>query len=167
MDGDGDDETQGQNEIRLRHCLDPRTRRWARAEFFCSALDRPWLENNGVQELCEHCNISAAQLSRLSRREWGCIRKALGRPRRLSLSFLRQVKALPQCVHQPPCSASHHCLLQGVHLRYGALSNCLPASARCVVSKSMLARQTVGRHYRGNSVQHACLILCMGTFEGP
>lgn len=91
MDGDGDEETQGQNELRLRHCLDPRTRRWARAEFFCSALDRPWLANNGVQELCDHCNISPAQLSRLSRREWGCIRKALGRPRRLSLAFLRQV----------------------------------------------------------------------------
>ena len=92
MDGDGDEETQGQNELRLRHCLDPRTRRWARAEFFCSALDRPWLANNGVQELCDHCNISPAQLARLSRREWGCIRKALGRPRRLSLAFLRQVQ---------------------------------------------------------------------------
>ena len=107
MDGEGPEEGQGQNEIRLRHCLDPRTRRWARAEFFCSALDRPWLVNNGVQELCSHCNISPAQLSRLSRREWGCIRRALGRPRRLSLAFLRQVQSTtpPSCpAHTPPVS---------------------------------------------------------------
>lgn len=30
---------------------------------------------------------------RLTRREWGAVRRALGRPRRLSLAFLRQERA--------------------------------------------------------------------------
>ena len=91
MEGEGGDEVQGHNELRLRHALDPRTRRWARAEFFCSALDRPWLASNGVQQLCNHFGLRKGQLARLSRTEWTCIRRSLGRPRRLSLAFLRQV----------------------------------------------------------------------------
>ena len=91
MEGGGGDEVPGRNEVRLRHALDPRTRRWARAEFFCSALDRPWLANDGVQELCNHFGLKQGQLARLTRTEWTCIRKSIGRPRRLSLAFLRQV----------------------------------------------------------------------------
>lgn len=91
MEGEGGDEVQGQNEVRLRHALDPRTRRWARAEFFCSALDRPWLADDGVQTLCNHFGLKLGQLARLTRTEWTCIRRSLGRPRRLSLAFLRQV----------------------------------------------------------------------------
>jgi len=98
MEGEGGDEVQGHNELRLRHALDPRTRRWARAEFFCSALDRPWLANNGVQQLCNHFGLKKGQLARLSRTEWTCIRRSLGRPRRLSLAFLRQV--YNQSIHQ-------------------------------------------------------------------
>ena len=94
MEGEGGDEIQGDNEVRLRHALDPRTRRWARAEFFCSALDRPWLADNGVQTLCSHFGLKEGQLGRLSRTEWTCIRRSLGRPRRLSLAFLRQVGPL-------------------------------------------------------------------------
>ena len=94
MEGEGGDEVQGDNEVRLRHALDPRTRRWARAEFFCSALDRPWLADNGLQTLCNHFGLKVGQLCRLSRTEWTCIRRSLGRPRRLSLAFLRQVCAL-------------------------------------------------------------------------
>lgn len=94
MEGEGGDEVQGDNEVRLRHALDPRTRRWARAEFFCSALDRPWLADNGVQTLCNHFGLKVGQLGRLSRTDWTCIRRSLGRPRRLSLAFLRQVGPL-------------------------------------------------------------------------
>ncbi|KAL3133301.1 hypothetical protein ABBQ38_007180 [Trebouxia sp. C0009 RCD-2024] len=93
MEGEGGDEVQGQNEVRLRHALDPRTRRWARAEFFCSALDRPWLADDGVQTLCNHFGLKLGQLARLTRTEWTCIRRSLGRPRRLSLAFLRQERA--------------------------------------------------------------------------
>lgn len=93
MEGEGGDEVQGHNELRLRHALDPRTRRWARAEFFCSALDRPWLANDGVQQLCNHFGLKKGQLARLSRTEWTCIRRSLGRPRRMSLAFLRQERA--------------------------------------------------------------------------
>jgi len=108
MEGEGGDEVQGHNELRLRHALDPRTRRWARAEFFCSALDRPWLANNGVQQLCNHFGLKKGQLARLSRTEWTCIRRSLGRPRRLSLAFLRQVYShayTPMPIH--PCLAPY------------------------------------------------------------
>lgn len=36
-------------ELQLRHCLDARTRRWVAAEFFCSAIDRPWFLHNPLQ----------------------------------------------------------------------------------------------------------------------
>jgi len=36
-------------ELQLRHCLDARTRRWVAAEFFCSAIDRPWFLHNPMQ----------------------------------------------------------------------------------------------------------------------
>lgn len=107
MEGEGGDEVQGHNEIRLRHALDPRTRRWARAEFFCSALDRPWLADNGVQRLCNHFGLKEGQLARLSRTEWTCIRRAMGRPRRLSLAFLRQVGS-SAASHSPPAFSGNH-----------------------------------------------------------
>lgn len=105
MEGEGGDEVQGDNEIRLRHALDPRTRRWARAEFFCSALDRPWLADTGVRTLCNHFGVKEGQLGRLTRTEWTCIRRSLGRPRRLSLAFLRQVCAASSSY--PSWLASH------------------------------------------------------------
>lgn len=38
-------------EVTLRHCLSARTRRWAAAEFFCSAIDRPYFMRSELQVL--------------------------------------------------------------------------------------------------------------------
>jgi len=79
----------GNAEIRLRHCLDPRVRRWCSCEFFCSAIDRPWLMRNELTGYLTHVGI--AKGTKLARPELAIIRASLGRPRRLSLGYLRQV----------------------------------------------------------------------------
>ena len=77
-----------ESEVRLRRMLGPRARRWALYEFFCSALDRPWLMRSELQEFLHHLGLP---FTRLLRPEWALLRSALGQPRRLSLAFLRQV----------------------------------------------------------------------------
>jgi hypothetical protein len=50
-------------EVGLRHCLSARARRWAAAEFFCSAIDRPYFMRSELQVLhrrCMHLTQSAA-----------------------------------------------------------------------------------------------------------
>jgi hypothetical protein len=42
MEGEENGVPPGEAELQLRRCLDARTRRWAAAEFFYSAIDRPW-----------------------------------------------------------------------------------------------------------------------------
>jgi hypothetical protein len=79
-------------EARLRHCLAGRARRWARFEFFYSAVDRGWFLDSTVSELAAHVGLPADV--RLTRREWSALRgAALGRPRRLSWRFLREERA--------------------------------------------------------------------------
>lgn len=78
-------------EVALRHCLSARTRRWVAAEFFCSAIDRPYFMRSELQEFVVHAGLGPGV--RLTRREWGAVRRALGRPRRLSLTFLREERA--------------------------------------------------------------------------
>lgn len=67
-------------------------RRWCACEFFCSAIDRPWLMRNELADYLGHVGIPKA--AKLSRPELAIIRASLGRPRRLSLNYLRQVKHL-------------------------------------------------------------------------
>lgn len=76
-------------ELRMRRCLDARTRRWCMYEFFCSALDRPWLLACELREWLAHAGLPPDL--RLTRTEWVAVRAALGRPRRLSLAFLHEV----------------------------------------------------------------------------
>ncbi|GFR47546.1 hypothetical protein Agub_g9269 [Astrephomene gubernaculifera] len=74
-------------EVALRHCLGTRVRRWCMYEFLYSALDRPWFMRNELMEFCMHMQLPTTKLTRL---EWSVLRAALGRPRRLSLAFLRE-----------------------------------------------------------------------------
>ena len=78
-------------ELKLRHCLNVRTRRWAFFEFFYSAIDRSWFMSDGLDALARHCGIPPK--AKLTRREWSVLRSMLGRPRRLSLAFLREQRA--------------------------------------------------------------------------
>lgn len=78
-------------ELKLRHCLGLRMRRWAVFEFFYSAIDRPWFMKGGMHEIATKLGIPAN--ANLTRREWSILRSLLGRPRRFSLSFLREERA--------------------------------------------------------------------------
>jgi hypothetical protein len=42
-------------EVGLRHCLSARARRWAAAEFFCSAIDRPYFMRSELQVPRRRC----------------------------------------------------------------------------------------------------------------
>lgn len=64
-------------EAQLRHCLQqPRTQRWAAAEFCCSALDRPFFMFNPLSGLLTAMGLG--QDARLTRKEWAIIRSGLG-----------------------------------------------------------------------------------------
>ena len=71
--------TTGETEVRLRNCLEPRVRRWAACEFFCSAIDRPWLMRNELTDYLGHVGIPKG--TKLSRPELAIIRASLGKPR--------------------------------------------------------------------------------------
>ncbi|BDA45560.1 probable protein lin-9 homolog at C-terminar half [Coccomyxa sp. Obi] len=88
MEGEENGEPPGEPELRLRRCLDARTRRWAAAEFFYSGLDRPWFMQNELLDFLQHVGIPVS--TKLTRTEWAALRAALGTPRRLSLNFLHQ-----------------------------------------------------------------------------
>lgn len=64
-------------EAQLRHCLQqPRTQRWAAAEFCYSSLDRPFFMFNPLSSLLTAMGLG--QDARLTRREWAVIRSGLG-----------------------------------------------------------------------------------------
>eukprot|EP00192_Tetraselmis_astigmatica_P009859 CAMPEP_0117651752 /NCGR_PEP_ID=MMETSP0804-20121206/2261_1 /TAXON_ID=1074897 /ORGANISM="Tetraselmis astigmatica, Strain CCMP880" /LENGTH=957 /DNA_ID=CAMNT_0005457753 /DNA_START=126 /DNA_END=2999 /DNA_ORIENTATION=- len=86
-------------ERRLRLLLaSPKVRRWIMYEWFYCSLDRPWFMQNEMQEYLSHLGLSGAL--KLSRSEWACLRSALGRPRRLSLAFLRDERAKLEAYRQ-------------------------------------------------------------------
>ncbi|KAK9904239.1 hypothetical protein WJX75_007439 [Coccomyxa subellipsoidea] len=88
MEGEENGVPPREPELRLRRCLDARTRRWAAAEFFYSGLDRAWFIQNELLDFLRHVGIPPG--TKLKRTEWAALRAALGTPRRLSLNFLRQ-----------------------------------------------------------------------------
>ncbi|CAM6123269.1 unnamed protein product [Calypogeia fissa] len=73
---------------RLIHCLSPKVRRWCMYEWFYSAIDLPWFAHNEFVEYLNHAGLG--HVPRLTRVEWGVIRSSLGKPRRLSKSFLQE-----------------------------------------------------------------------------
>ena len=82
------------SQLRLRAALaSPRFRRWAAAEFFMAAIDAPWFSaGGGLVGVLEAAGVVAPG-ARAQRAQWAALRSALGRPRRLSLAFLRQERA--------------------------------------------------------------------------
>lgn len=66
-------------EAALRHCLQqPRTRRWAAAEFCYSALDRPFFMFNPLEGLLAALGLGGE--AALTRKEWALLRAGLGEP---------------------------------------------------------------------------------------
>ena len=63
-------------------------RQWCANEWFYAAIDQPWFSNSEYSGFLQHVGLGPEVL--LTRTEWGLVRSALGRPRRLSLRFLRE-----------------------------------------------------------------------------
>jgi hypothetical protein len=78
-------------EAALRHALNARARRWCMFEFFYSAIDRPWFMAGGLGDMLSHLGLGG--FTKLTRKEWNALRTGLGKPRRLSLKFLREERA--------------------------------------------------------------------------
>ena len=62
-------------------------RRWYLAEHFYSSIDRSWFKADGYRPWLEHIGLGKEE--KFNKRDWLVIRAALGKPRRLSLPFLR------------------------------------------------------------------------------
>ena len=62
-------------------------RRWYLAEHFYSSIDRNWFKTDGYRPWLEHIGLD--KHATFNKRDWLVIRAALGKPRRLSLPFLR------------------------------------------------------------------------------
>ena len=81
-------------QLRLRAALaSPRFRRWAAAEFFMAAIDAPWFAAGGGLVGVLEAAGAVPPGATAPRSQWAALRSALGRPRRLSLAFLRQERA--------------------------------------------------------------------------
>ncbi|XP_068658767.1 protein ALWAYS EARLY 3-like isoform X2 [Aristolochia californica] len=75
---------------KLSRCLSSELlRRWCVFEWFYSAIDYPWFAKNEFVAYLDFAQLSNLP-SRLTRTEWGVIRSALGKPRRLSDQLLRE-----------------------------------------------------------------------------
>eukprot|EP00775_Hariotina_reticulata_P008012 gene8012-8210_t len=60
-------------------------------EWHYSGIDRPFFMKNELQELLDSSGLG--QVTHLTRGEWSVVRSAFGKPRRLSLAFLKQERA--------------------------------------------------------------------------
>ncbi|KAG9454834.1 hypothetical protein H6P81_007738 [Aristolochia fimbriata] len=78
---------------KLSRCLSSKLlRRWCVFEWFYSAIDYPWFAKNEFVAYLDFAQLSNLP-SRLTRTEWGVIRSALGKPRRLSDQLLREERS--------------------------------------------------------------------------
>jgi DIRP/Myb-like DNA-binding domain len=75
-------------ELRIRHAMSVKLRKFCTNEFFYSGIDRPWYLDTTMTELVQHVGLLPG--TKLTRKEWSALRSALGRPRRLSNAFLRE-----------------------------------------------------------------------------
>eukprot|EP01113_Clastostelium_recurvatum_P049756 TRINITY_DN9271_c0_g1_i5.p1 TRINITY_DN9271_c0_g1~~TRINITY_DN9271_c0_g1_i5.p1 ORF type:complete len:626 (-),score=158.71 TRINITY_DN9271_c0_g1_i5:5-1729(-) len=69
--------------------------KWALYEWFYPDIDREYFQTNEFQECLDSMNLD--QVRRLTRIEWGQVRARMGKPRRLSQTFLRQERAKLNC----------------------------------------------------------------------
>lgn len=76
-------------ELRIRHAMSVKLRKFCSFEFFYSGIDRPWyISEKTMTELIQHVGLAPG--TKLTRKEWSALRSTLGKPRRLSNTFLRE-----------------------------------------------------------------------------
>ena len=73
----------------LRGAPSAARRRWFLAEHFYGSIDKPWFRAVGYAPFLRHLGLRFPSRA-FTKKEWLAIRRALGKPRRLSLPFLRR-----------------------------------------------------------------------------
>ena len=78
-------------QIRLARTLRPKFRRWCSHEWFYSLVDHAWYQNSDFRKVLKDCGLGG--WTKLTRKEWCCVRILQGKVRRFSKSFIGQQRA--------------------------------------------------------------------------
>lgn len=77
--------------LRLRNLLKlPKAHKWVLFEWFYSFIDKPLFDGENDFQLCLKENYPQLKSRSLTRYEWNCIRRRMGRPRRCSSAFFEE-----------------------------------------------------------------------------
>ncbi|XP_071397856.1 protein lin-9 homolog isoform X1 [Centroberyx affinis] len=103
--------------LRLRNLLKlPKAHKWCIYEWFYSNIDRPLFEGDNDFCLCLKESFPNLKTRKLTRVEWGTIRRLMGKPRRCSSAFfaeertaLRQKRQKMRLLQQRKLSDVSHC----------------------------------------------------------
>ncbi|KAL5284240.1 LIN9 family protein [Megaselia abdita] len=77
--------------LRLRNLLKlPKAHKWVLFEWFYSFIDKPLFDGENDFQLCLKENYPQLKTRNLTRFEWNCIRRRMGRPRRCSSAFFEE-----------------------------------------------------------------------------
>ncbi|KAM4633159.1 protein lin-9 homolog [Polymixia lowei] len=103
--------------LRLRNLLKlPKAHKWCIYEWFYSNIDRPLFEGDNEFCLCLKESFPNLKTRKLTRVEWGTIRRLMGKPRRCSSAFfaeertaLRQKRQKMRLLQQRKLSDVSHC----------------------------------------------------------
>lgn len=77
--------------LRLRNLLKlPKAHKWVLFEWFYSFIDKPLFDGENDFQLCLKENYPQLKTRNLTRYEWNCIRRRMGRPRRCSSAFFEE-----------------------------------------------------------------------------
>lgn len=77
--------------LRLRNLLKlPKAHKWVLFEWFYSFIDKPLFDGENDFQLCLKENYPQLKTRNLTRFEWNCIRRRMGRPRRCSAAFFEE-----------------------------------------------------------------------------
>lgn len=77
--------------LRLRNLLKlPKAHKWVLFEWFYSFIDKPLFDGENDFQLCLKENYPQLKTRSLTRYEWNCIRRRMGRPRRCSPAFFEE-----------------------------------------------------------------------------
>ncbi|CAL4084605.1 unnamed protein product, partial [Meganyctiphanes norvegica] len=80
-----------QNGVRLRNFLKlPQAHKWVYFEWFYSNIDKPLFEGENDFEIVLKEAFPQLQTRKLTRRQWGMIRRMMGKPRRCSQAFFNE-----------------------------------------------------------------------------
>lgn len=129
-------------ERHLKKVFSPALRRWSIFEFFYPAVDKSWFMDSTMEGLLMHMGLPPDK--KLTRKQWSALRVGFGRPRRLSVNFLRESRAKLE---------AHRVLARRLYASSSPDPNTAAVLPRPLnVGQRVLARHPVTRHYYDGSV---------------